>query len=325
MTAKARIILAVPAVIALTAIAVLIVRAAIPNHTVVVGMAEATEIDVAAKIPGRVDSICVKEGDNVRAGQLLATLESKEIDAKVEQARGAMDAAKAKLDMAHHGARPEEREAMQDLFNQAQHQFELAEKTYQRIQSVFEDGVVSAQERDQAEFKYKASREERDAAKAKLEMVTKGVRSEEIEAAEGLFHQAENAYKEASAYEEETRIISRIDGEVSKRTVDRGEMAAAGYPVFTILDSRDLWVNLQLREDQMTTLHIGSELHATLPALSKKHVTFRVASIAPMADFATWRATNQKGDFDLKTFEIKLRPMQPVEGLRPGMTAQVEL
>jgi HlyD family secretion protein len=325
MTAKARLILAIPAAIALIAVAVLITRAMRTRPVVIVGMVEGTQVDVAAKIPGRLDSIFVREGDRVRKGQLLATLESREVDAKVGQARGAMDAARARMDMAHHGARVEEREAIRRLYNESQHQFDLAEKTYHRIQSLFADSVVSAQERDQVEFKYKAALEERDAAKAKLEMVMNGARSEDIEAATGLFHQAENAFGEASSYQQETRMVSRLDGEVCKRTVDAGEMVAAGYPVFTILDTADMWVTLQLREDQMAGVHIGSELPAVFPALGNRRLSLRVSSMAPMADFATWRATNQRGDFDLKTFEIKLRPPSGIEGWRPGMTAQVQL
>jgi HlyD family secretion protein len=324
-SSRARIVLAVPVLIALIAVAILVARALSPHRPVIVGMVEGTQIDVAAKISGRVDSVFVQEGEAVHKGQILATLESREVDAKVGQAQGAMDAARARRDMAHHGARVEEREAVGKLYNEARHQFDLAEKTYNRIQALFADSVVSAQERDQVEFKYKAALEERDAARAKYEMVMNGARTEDVDAAEGLYHQAENAFAEASSYQQETHIVSRLDGEIAKRTADPGEMVAAGYPVFTLLDPRDMWVNLQLREDQMASVHVGSTLTAVFPALGNQPLTLHVASIAPMADFATWRATNQKGDFDLKTFEIKLRPDGAPQGWRPGMTAQVQL
>jgi HlyD family secretion protein len=322
---KKRLILAVPITVVVISLVVILVSMLRPHKTVVVGMVEATEIDVAAKVPGRVDSVLVHEGDRVVKGQILATLETREIDAKVEQARGAMNAAKAKLAMAHNGARPEEREAITRLYQEAEHQYDLADKTYRRIQAVFADSVISEQERDQVEFKFKAAREERDAAKAKYQMVMKGVRSEELEAAEGLVHQAENGYNEAMAYKGEAHLISPIAGEVSRKVTDAGEILAAGYPVFTVLDTKDSWVVVQLREDQMAKVRMDSRLRGVLPALGNKAATFRVSYIAPMADFATWRATNQKGDFDLKTFEVRLRAVDSVEGLRPGMTVQVEL
>jgi len=320
---KSKYILGIPAVITIVAVTVLLVQAFTPDRQVYTAMAEATTIDVASKIPGRLDSVFVREGDSVTKGQILGRLQSKEIDAKVEQARGALQAARAKLAMALNGARPEERQAAKNLYLQAQHQFELAEKTYRRVQSVYRDSVISEQERDQVEFKYKAAKEQLAAAKAKYDMVKKGARKEQIDAARGLVHQAENALREALAYQDEILIKSPIGGELSQRLLDPGEITAAGYPVFSVLDTADVWVTLQVREDLLAKLHKGQTVSGDIPALAKKEVPFTVSYLAPMADFATWRATNQKGDFDLKTFEIRLRPASPVPGLRPGMTVRL--
>jgi HlyD family secretion protein len=322
---KKQLILIIPALVVVISVIVLLVSWLSPDRTVIVGMVDATEVDVAAKVPGRVDSMLVQEGDVVSKGQVLAVLGTREIDAKVEQARGAMSAAQAKLLMAHNGARPEERAAVANLYQEAEHQYDLADKTYRRMQAMFADSVISAQEFDQIEFKYKAAREERDAARSKYQMVMNGVRHEEISAAEGLVHQAENSYNEAMAYQGESRLVSPIAGEVSRKVTDAGEIVSAGYPVFTILDPKDTWVVLQVREDQMVTVRKDAKLRGNIPALGKKEVVFRVSYIAPMADFSTWRATNQRGDFDLKTFEVRLRAESPVDGLRPGMTVQVEL
>ncbi len=322
---RTKIIFIVPALIALIAIIVLIVQAALPEKQIVTGMVETTEIDVASKVPGRLDSLFVVEGESVHSGEVLAVIGSKEIDAKVEQARGACDAARSRLEMARNGARPEEREGAAKLLAQAEHQFALASKTWKRIQDVFRDSVISTQEYDQSEFQYKAAREQRDAAQARYHMVELGTRNEELRGAEALVYQAENAYNEALAYQRETHIVSPIDGEICKKIVDAGEIVASGYPVLTVLNPNDTWVVLQLREDQMATIRKDMTLHAVIPALGKESRPFRIAYIAPMADFATWRATNQKGDFDLKTFELHLRPESPLSGLRPGMTARVEL
>jgi len=321
---KSRWIMAIPVVIATIALIVLIIQAVTPDKLILTGMVEATEIDISSKIPGRIDSLLVREGDRVQKGQLLAILESKEIDAKVEQARAAMQAARAKMEMAHNGARPEEKEAAEKLYLQAKHQLELAEKTYRRVQSVYRDSVISEQEKDQVEFQYKAAKEQFEMARAKYQMVLKGARSEEIKAAEALFRQAENAYREALAYQQETRLVSPLAGEVVRRIVDPGEMVAAGYPILTIMDPTDNWVVLQVREDQMSRIQKDAIVKGVVSALGEAKIDFRVTYIAAMADFATWRATNQKGDFDLKTFEIRLRPVQPLKGLRPGMTVRIE-
>ena len=325
MKMKSKYILFIPLIIAVIAILVLTIQAVTADKLVLTGMVEVTEIDIASKIPGRIDSVFVREGDMVEKGDLLATLESKEIDAKVEQARGAMAAASAKLEMAQNGARVEEREAVEKMYFQAQHQFSLAEKTFQRIQSVFEDSIISVQEKDQVEFQYKAAKEQMEAARAKYEMVKKGARTEEIKGAEGLYHQAENAYNEAMAYKQETSLTSPIYGEVSKRIVDPGEIAASGYPVFTLIDPNDVWVVLQVREDDMVFIKKGAIFKGSVPALGKESYNFQVTYIAAMADFATWRATNQKGDFDLKSFEIQLRPVQAIDGLRAGMSVRISI
>lgn len=316
-------VLYIPAAVVVIALIFLAIKFLAPSKEVITGMVEATEVDVAAKIPGRVDSVLVHEGDRVAKGQVLATLTTKEVNAKLEQARGVMEAAKARMEMAQNGARPEEKEAVEKQYQQAKYQFELAEKTFNRVQAVFADSVVSPQERDEVEFKYQAAKEQMDAARARYDMVMKGARSEEIRAAEALYHQAENTYNEATAYQEEARLASPLDGEVRKRIIDPGEIVAAGYPVLTVLDTRDVWVVVNLREDQMAAVSMDKVVTGRVPALGGKQFDFRVSYIAAMADFATWKATNQKGDFDLKTFEIRFRPQTQIEGLRPGMTVRL--
>jgi HlyD family secretion protein len=318
-----KLVLAIPIAVAAIALIIILINAFTPEKEIITGIVETTEIDVASKLPGRIDSVFVSEGDVVQKGQLLATLESKEIDAKVEQARGVLEAAKAKMTMAHNGARPEEKEAVEKQYQAAKHQFELADKTFGRIQKVFQDSVISVQEKDQVEFQFKAAKEQLDAAHAKYQMVMKGTRYEDIDAAEGLFHQAENTLREVLAYQMETRLVSPIKGEIKKRITDPGEMVAAGYPVFTLVDPSDTWVVLQLREDKISSIRKGAILKGTIPGLGNKEFSFKVTYIAAMAEFATWKATNQKGDFDLRTFEIHLKPESQIDGLRAGMTVRI--
>jgi HlyD family secretion protein len=231
-----------------------------------------------------------------------------------------MDAARSKYDMALNGARPQERQAVQDQYLQAKHQYELAEKTWNRISSLYKDSVVSLQEKDQVEFQYKAAKEQMSAAAAKYDMVVKGTRSEEIRGAQSLFHQAENGYKEALAYYQELRITSPIDGEVSKKVSEAGEVVASGYPIFTVLDPNDAYVVVQIREDLMPMIKMGATFSGVVPAMGKGEHQFAVDYIAPMGDYATWKPTNQKSDFDLKTFEVHLRCKEHIDGFRPGMT-----
>lgn len=322
---KSRLVMMIPLVIAAAAVSVLLAKSFNKEENIVTGIVESTQVDVASKIPGRVDTVFVSEGDFVHKGQILARLESKEMDAKLGQALGLVEAAKSKVLMAHNGARPEEKKAAERLSQQAQAQYELAEKTWKRIQALFRDGVISAQEKDQAEFQFKAAEDQMEAARARLEMVMKGARAEEISGAEALYSQAQNTYSEARAYHEELNLVSPITGELSKKITNPGEIIASGYPLFTVMDPSDQWVVVQLREDKMNSVKKGSVFLGKVPALGNREFRFEVSYISPMAEFATWKATNQKGDFDLKTFEIRLRSKSLIKDLRPGMTVNITL
>ena len=320
-----KILLVVPLLLALSAVTYLVVSSLNPESKIITGLVEITSIDVASKIPGRIDSILVNEGQNVSKGQVLAILQSREINAKVEQTKGQLDIAKFKYQMVLNGARTEEKEAVEKLYLQAKHQFELAEKTWTRMYNLYQDSVISLQEKDVYEFQYKASMEQMLAAKAKYEMVINGARYEEIQMAKGLFYQAENGLNEALAYQDEIFIKSPITGELKKKIVDEGEILAAGYPAFTIIDLNDVWVTIQLKETDMNGIKIGDTFNASITALNNLEAKFAVSYVSGLGDFANWRPTNQKGEFDIKTFEIRLRSKQKIEGLRAGMTVNVDL
>ena len=321
---KSRLVLSIPLIIIFTAI-VFWAAGVNNNGNYKIGIVEIDEVDVASKIPGRIEELKVREGDHVFKGQVLARLESKEIDAKVGQAKGVLEAAKSKLDMANKGARDEEKIATEKLFMQAKHQFEFASKTKERFDNLYKDSVISHQEYDEITFKYNAAKDQMEAAEAKYNMVMKGARDEEKSAAEGLYHQAENAYNEAMAYHSELQLISPIDGQISNKIADQGEIIASGYPVFTIINPKEYYIVLQIREDELNNIKMGDYFYGTISALENKQIEFKVTYISPMADFATWRPTNQKGDFDLKTFEIHLKSDEPIENIRPGMTVKISL
>jgi HlyD family secretion protein len=323
-SAAKNIVIGIP--VSLTAIAILylLFTTLIPEDKYITGITETTVVDVSSKIPGRIDSLFVDEGELVKKGTILAKLESKEIKAKVEQAKAAMEAAKAKMNLVKKGTRKEQIEAAEKLMLQAKHQFEFTEKTYKRFKELYKDSLISLQSFDEIEFKYNATNAQYQAAKANYEMALNGARDEEIEAVTAIYNQAVNAYKEAKAYEEELELKAPVDGEVYNIISDAGEVIASGYPVFSLMIENDDYVVIQVREDEMSKIKMGEKFKGKVTALNKES-EFKVKYISPMADFATWRPTNQKGEFDLKTFEVRLYPVEPLEGLRPGMTVNIKL
>lgn len=318
------IVIGIPVSLAAIAILYLLITALIPEEKYITGITETTVVDVSSKIPGRIDSLFVDEGELVKKGTILAKLESKEIKAKVEQAKAAMEAAKAKMNLVKKGTRKEQIEAAEKLMLQAKHQFEFTEKTYKRFKELYKDSLISLQSFDEIEFKYNATNAQYQAAKANYEMALNGARDEEIEAVTAIYNQAVNAYKEAKAYEEELELKAPVDGEVYNIISDAGEVIASGYPVFSLIIENDDYVVIQVREDEMSKIKMGEKFKGRVTALNKES-EFKVKYISPMADFAIWRPTNQKGEFDLKTFEVRLYPVEPLEGLRPGMTVNIKL
>jgi HlyD family secretion protein len=287
------------------------------------GETDAKQVTVAAKVPGRVDSLFVREGDSVRRGQIVATLDGPELHAKAAQAVAARDAARAIRDKARNGSREEDVRAARDNWLRAVASATIAETTYVRLNRLQRDGVVPAQKRDEAEATLRASRKGAEAAKAQYDLATSGTRSEDRAAAFADLRRAEGAVAEAESYVSENSLRSAVDGQVLLKVVEQGELVSPGQPVITIVDLSDQWITLNLREDRLAGLRIGDTLLATIPAVDAAVRPFRVYYISPLGAFATWRATREAGGFDVRTFEVRARPTQPLAALRPGMSALV--
>ncbi|HOU93446.1 MAG TPA: efflux RND transporter periplasmic adaptor subunit [Polyangiaceae bacterium] len=292
-----------------------------PPATVITGLVDATEVDIASKVPGRVEELFVQEGQRVKRGDKLVKLRSEEILAKFAQATAASEAAQAKLSLARHGARPAEKAAVARELDAATHQLELAQKTLDRMTELLDSGTIPQAKFDEAKLRYDLAREQLAMVEAKQSIVTQGARSEEIAALAALVEQSRGVIAEMQAYEAEAEQHAPIDGEVSKIVLQPGELAGTGAAIVTLVAVQDPWVTFAVREDLLDRVRPGAEVTAEIPAL-KREVKLKVFQIAPLGDFATWKATTQKNGFDLKSFEVKARPIAPIDGLRPGMTVR---
>ncbi len=284
------------------------------------GLVDARELRVASKVTGRLAAIHVREGERVESGQLLATLDSPEVAAKERQAAAAVEAAEAMAAKAEAGARPTEIAAAEAQWRRAEAAAELARVTFARIDRLAREGVVPGQKRDEARTNMVAAEEAARAARAQYETAVEGARVEDRRAAKAQAAQAAAARAEVEAARAETRIVAPAAGEVGRRLAEPGEIVGAGYPVMLLTETAAPWVTVTLREDQMPGVRPGSALVGTVPALGDRRVRFTVEMIAPAGDYATWRATRQSSGFDVRGFEVRLRPAEPVEGLRPGMS-----
>jgi HlyD family secretion protein len=287
------------------------------------GETDAKQVAVAAKVSGRVDSLYVQEGDSVTRGEIVATLDGPEIRAKAAQAIAARDAARAIRDKARNGTREQDIRAARNNWLRAVALAGIAETTFARLDRLQHDGVVPTQRRDEAEASLRASREAAEAAKAQYELAMAGARSEDRAAAIADLRRAEGAVAEAESYVSENVLRSAVNGQVLLKIMEQGELVSPGQPVITMVDLSDQWITLNLREDRLAGLRTGDTLVATIPAVDAEARPFAVYYIAPLGAFATWRATREAGGFDVRTFEVRARPVHPLPALRPGMSALV--
>ncbi len=288
------------------------------------GQVEAQQYNISSKVAGRIDQVLVRKGDQVKKGQLIFTILSPEIDARLSQAIAGKDAADALAKEVSIGARDQEIEAARDKWQQAKTAAELMEKTFQRIDNLFGDGVVAEQKRDEAYAQYQAARFAANGAYQMFKLAEEGARDETKQAAAGKARMAAGAVREVEVYAADTRINSWHDGEVSQILLQTGEIAPQGFPVVTVIDMNDAWVVFHVREDRLAEFSKDSEFSATIPAFGNSSYRFRVNHVAVMGDFATWRSTSGDKGFDMRSFEVEARPIKPIEGLRAGMSVLVE-
>lgn len=286
---------------------------------IIQGEVEVSEYRVSSKVPGRVLEIRVKEGDFVHAGDTLAILDAPEVKAKMTQAQSAQNAASAMSEMAQRGARREQITGAYQVWQQAKAGLEIAEKSYQRVQRLFDEGVMSQQKRDEAYANYKAMEAQCKAAKSQYDMAVNGARQEEKEAAQAQVNRAKGAVQEVNSYMHETVQTAQMDGEVSAIYPKVGELIGTGSPIMSISMMNDLWGTFNVREDQLDGMKVGTEFTAFSPAFNKD-VKMKVFYMKDQGSYAVWKATKASGQYDLKTFEVKARPMEAFEGLRPGMS-----
>ena len=304
---------------------VVIIVAAIGYFTIgnepdiIQGQVEVTEYRVSSKVPGRILELRVKEGDYVKVGDTLAILDAPDVRAKMTQAQSAEEAAAAMDEMARAGARAEQIRGTYQLLQQAKAGAEIAEKSYKRVQRLYEEGVMTAQKRDEALANYKAMEAQMKAAQSQYDMARNGARREEKMAAAAQVGRARGAVAEVGSYINETVQTAQMEGEVSDVYPKVGELVGTGSPIMTIAVMKDLWGTFNVREDHIQGMKVGDELTAFVPAFGK-NIRMKVYHIKDEGSYAVWKATKANGQYDLKTFEIKARPVEPVDGLRPGMS-----
>ena len=313
----------IPAILILLTVIVLVVLASLyafrHEDETLEGQADVTEYRVSSKVPGRIKKFYVEEGQYVHAGDTLAVLEAPEVTAKLEQAQAVENAAAAQSQKADNGARKEQIQGAYDMWQKAKVGVTIAEKSWARVKRLADEGVLPAQKLDEVTAQRDAAIATEKAAKSQYDMAVNGARIEDKEAARALVNQARGAIKEVSSYIKETYLLASADGEVTEIFPSVGELVGTGAPVMNVALMNVMWMTFNVREDNLKLFRMNQTVKVNIPALNKE-VEAKVFYMKNLGSYATWKATKSTGQFDMKTFEVKVRPTKKVEDLRPGMS-----
>ncbi len=277
------------------------------NTMILQGEVDTKTVDLSSKVVGRVLKINIQKGDTVKKGDVLLELDTPEINAKAEQADAMLALAMAQQAKVNNGTREEQ-------IGMAKANFDVAKKTYERMNRLHNEGVIPTQKLDEVTAKYQAAKEQ-------YTMLVNGAQQEDKLSATANVRRARGVNSEVSSYLKENKIVAPIDGVVTEINVEAGELVGAGSPIITVVDNSDCWITFNLREDLLSKIKNGTEFDVNIPALGENPVKVKVNYISVMGNFANWRATKAKGDFDMKTFEVRAVPLEPQNDLRAGMSA----
>ena len=287
---------------------------------IIEGQADATSVRISGKLPGRVLDIYVSEGDMVRAGDTLVHIHSSLAEAKLMQAEGMETVARTQDRKVDAGTRIQIINSARNLVTQAEAAVTIARKTYDRLQNLYDEGVVSEQKRDEAKAAYDAAVAGHSAAKSQLELAIAGAQKEDKESAAAMVNVAKGGVAEVQSVLEDQYLLAPCDGQIDQIYPEVSELVMLGAPIMSLLKTQDKWVTFNVREDLLKDMPLGGEIEVMIPALDKKKVKARIYYSRDLGSYATWQATKATGQWDSKTFEIKARPLEDLPELRPGMT-----
>lgn len=293
------------------------------NDCMIQGETESTDYRMSSKVPARLMELRVKEGNTVKKGDTLAILKAPDLEAKLAQAKAAEQAALAMTEKVENGTRTEQIQGAYEMWQKAKAGLTIAEKTYTRLERLFDEGVMSEQKRDEAKANYEAMLATEKAAKAQYDMAVNGAQHEDKEMAKAQMSRMKGIVEEIYTYMDETCLISPCDGQVTEIYPEIGELIGTGAPIMNIAASNDMWFTFNIREDLLPGIAIGKELDVYVPAIDKR-IPVKISLMKDVGSFAVWKATKSLDGFDLKTFEVQAIPLEKVSGLHAGMSAVIE-
>ena len=289
------------------------------------GQIEAEEYDISGLLPGRIEKIYVKKGENVDKGDTLVHIISREMIAELNSQNALHEAAVSQSDKIDSGSRKELISIAKELWIGTKADLKVAKTTYERIKVLYEDSIVSLQRKDEAEAIYKSSLAAERAAYYQYQMALDGAQDADRTTAKAMAKAAQSNADVVRSILDDSKLTSPISGEVASISLNNGELTSIGTNIMTIIDIDNPYLVLNVREDLLSHFPMNGTILCDIPALELKDVPFTINYISALGSFATWKATKETGGYDLKTFEIQAVPATKVYGLRPGMTGLITI
>lgn len=273
----------------------------------VVGKTKKDVVSFSPKVTGRILEIYVEEGETVKAGDTLAKLDIPEVSAKIAQAKGATAAARAQSQMARNGATNDQIRQLKAKQKALQEQYQYAQKAYNRAQNMYRDSLLSPQNYDEAFAKYQGAKAQLEAANAELHDVQIGTRYEKIEMADGQANQAMGALQEARVAYSERYIIATNDMEVETITLNKGELATAGYALFTGYIPNTAYFRFTIPESNVAKYKKGMTVKMSIN-YNNKEFSGKIVSIKQLAKYADITTAFPDYNPEDAVYEIKVIP-----------------
>ncbi len=310
-----------------------------------IGTVDANEVIVSSRIPGRIQTLTVDEGDDVKAGQLIAIIQSDDLAAARNAAAATANSQQYMLQQASDTERQMRGSTSSQVTNaeaqlsaakaalvQAQAQYEHQEADTSRTVALAKQGVMSAQSRDEAVTSLNAAKAAVDTAQgnvgaaeaslkvAKANTIQAQAQAKAVDATRSQVHNADALLNQAQVELDYSRIVSPISGKVNVRAARQGEVVTAGTPIITITDLTQTWVYAPLPETEADSVQLGDSLRVVMP--SGATIQGKVIAKSAEADFATQRDVSRRKR-DIKTIKLKLLIDNPGMKYVPGMIAEV--
>lgn len=281
-------------------------------HPPLSGKARFETIHVSSKVPGRIGSIAVREGERVRKGDVLAVIEVPEIAARMEAAEGALKSASAKYRMALEGADEYERKQVRAQYEAARAQYDFAKNSYRRIASMNDGRLIAQQEYDRVKSSYLAARASLEAAGALLADIESGVRAEKIEMAEGDLLRAKGALQEAKSAYRERIVLAPADMRIESVTMKPGELAASGSPLFTGHPADSVRFRFTAAESDVHSFARG-EAYVVRTAFTGLPVDVVLDEIIALPGYASVTSMYPRKKAGETAYELIFRPVDDME------------